>query len=292
MSLWIFSGYAGRYSTELSTISKLFQATSCAHQFNAFLLHPPEFAASVLEPADDVVADALEALPAVLGGEAGRSGLRLLCGTGSGLPRLGGCLLAVGALAWQGLGGLRLDRFGSGDGLALGWCCRFTLLRDGLGGLGSGGLGPGGHKGHLGIVGEFLAHGWAVESGSLAGVAQLPHFPHQLGEVVARVEVVGAAQVGFALEVAVVGASRGLALAGTPAGDTQTGVVPDPRHHHGAGVLGLGAESNGLVPDAALLLLLLVVIADVVGLSVRHTNKRCQEQEQHPHPGSHGGGFR
>lgn len=243
-----------------------------------------------MEPADDVAADALEALPAVLRGEAGRFGLGLLCGTGSGLPRLVGCLLVVGALAWQGLGGLRLDRFGSGDGLVLGRRCRFTLLRDRLGGLGSGGFGPGGHEGHLGIVGVFLAHGWAVESGSLAGVAQLPHVPHHLGEVVAGVEVVGAAQVGFALEVAVVGASRGLALAGTPAGDTQSGIVPDPRHHHGAGVLGLGAESNGLVPDAALLLL--VVIADVVGLSVRHANGRCQEQEQHPQPGSHGGGFR
>lgn len=225
---------------------------------------------SVLEPADDVAADALEALPAVLRGKAGCFGLRLLCGTSSGLPRLENCFLGLGALAWQGLNRLWLDRFSSSDGLGLGRHHWFTLLLDGLGGLGGGGLGLGGQEGHLGIFRVFLAHLWAVDFGSLAGMAQFPHVPHYLGEVVARVEVVGAAQVGLALEVAVVGASWGLALARTFAGDTQTSIVPGSRHHHGTGVFGLSAESDGLIPDAALLLLLLLldVVTAVVGLSI------------------------
>ncbi|TNN89628.1 hypothetical protein EYF80_000231 [Liparis tanakae] len=243
--------------------------------------------ASVLEPADEVGADALEALPAVLGGDAVGFGFGLLCGASGGLPGLGDDLLGLGALAWLGLGGLLgLDGFRSSDGLVLGRHRRFTRLLNRLGGLGRGGLGhgglghgglwPGGQEGNLGLVRVFLAHGRAVDSGSLAGVAQLPHVPHHLGEEVARVEVVGAAQVGLALEVAVVGAPRGLALARPFAGDTQAGVVPGSGHHHGAGVFGLGAEPDGLVPDAALRLLLLlllllrrlpVVVAAVVGLS-------------------------
>ena len=251
--------------------------------------------ASVLEPADEVAADAVEALPAVLGGDARCFGVGLLCGTSSGLPGLGGGLLGLGALAWLGLGGLRLglDGFRSTDGFGLGRRHWFTLLLDRFGGFRGGGLGPGGQEGHLGLVGVFLAHLWTVNFGSLAGVAQLPHVPHHLGEVVARVEVVSTAQVGFALEVAVVGASWGLALAWTLAGDTQASIVPSSGHHHGACVFGLGAESDGLVPDAALLLLLLlllllpVVVAAVVGLSVRHANGRRREQQQHSHPGSH-----
>jgi len=238
--------------------------------FFIFLFPPPTCIcsiASVLEPADEVGADALEALPAVLGGDAGGFGFRLLCGTSRGLPRLGDGFLGLGALAWLGLGGLLgLDRFRSGDGLVLGWHSRFTWLLDRLGGLGHGGLWPGGQEGNLGLVRVFLAHGRTVDFGSLAGVAQLPHVPHHLGEEVARVAVVGAAQVGLALEVAVVGAPRGLALARTFAGDTQAGIVSGSRHHHGAGVSGLGAEPDGLVPDAALRRLP-VVIAVVVGLS-------------------------
>lgn len=226
---------------------------------------------SVLEPADKVGADTLETLPAVLGGEAGGSGVRLLCGTSSGLPRSGGSFLGLGALAWLGLDGLLLGLYGFGgsDGLALGRHHWFTRLLSGLGGLWGGGLGPRGQEGHLGVVRVFLAHGWAVDFGSLAGVGQLPHVPHHLGEVVARVEVVSTAQVGFALEVTVVGASWGLALARTFAGHTQASIVPGSRNHHGTGVFGLGAESDGLIPDAALLLLLLlIVVAAVVSLSV------------------------
>lgn len=251
------------------------------------LRHSPESAVSVLEPADDVAADAVEALPAVLGSEAGRFGVGLIRGTGRGLGGLGSCLLGLGALAWQGLHRLRLDGLGSGHGLRLDGRYRFTLLWDRLGGLRSGGLGPRGQESHLRIIGVFLAHLWTVESRSLAGVAQLPQLPHHLGEVVARVEAVGAALVGFALEVAVVGASWGLALAGTPAGDTQAGVIPERGHRHAAGILGLGAESNGLVPGTALLLL--AVVVGVVSLSVGQVNERCREKEQHPHLGTHGG---
>jgi len=172
---------------------------------------------SVLEPADEVGAHSLEALPAVLRGDAGCFTLALLCGASSGLPRLGGGLLGLGALAWLGFDGLwlRLDSFRSSGRLSLGRDHWFTLLLDGLGRLRGGGLGPGGQEGHLGLFRVLLAHLWAVDFGSLAGVAQLPHVPHHLGEVVARVEVVRAAQVGFALEVTVVGAPSGLALAGT-----------------------------------------------------------------------------
>lgn len=101
----------------------------------------------------------------------------------------------------------------------------------------------------------------------MASVAQLPQLPHHLGEVVTRVEIVGTTQTGFSLEVTVVGASRGLALALTFAGDTQASIVPNCRYHHSTGVLGFGAEFDGLIQDAALLLLP-VVIAAVAGLSV------------------------
>lgn len=82
-------------------------------------------AASLLEPADEVGADAVKALPTVLGGELGSCGLRLLCGTSRGLHSLGGSFSALGALAWLGLDGLRLwlDRFRSSDRLSLGWHC-------------------------------------------------------------------------------------------------------------------------------------------------------------------------
>lgn len=176
--------------------------------------------------------------PAVVSGGVGGRDIGHLCGTCDDLHGLMGGPPDVAAFA-----------LGSLDGLGL---HGFTLLLDRFGHL-DGSLRPGGH---LGFIGGFLAHMWAVNLVSLAGMAQLPHVPHNLGEVVASVSVVGPAEVGFALKVAGVGPPRVLALAWAFAGDTQASVVPSYGHQNGAGVLGLGAEADGLVPDA------------VVGLSV------------------------
>lgn len=188
----------------------------------------------------------MEALPAVLAGEAGGRGLRDLRGTSGDLHRLLGRPPRLAASAWRRLGGLLLRGFSGGDRLGL---RRFSRVLDQFGCLGSG-LGPGGQEGHLGFVRVFLAHMWTVNLLSLTGVAQLPHVPHHLGEVVARVGGVGPAQARFALKVAVVGPPRVLALARTFAGDAQAHVVPGCGHQHGAGVLGLGAKADGLVPEA------------------------------------------
>lgn len=214
---------------------------------------------SVLEPVDDVGADALEALPAVIGRETGSCGLRQLRRLITGFLGLRSSLPALTPLAWLLIG---LHRFRRSNKLGLSWQCWFTWVLSGLGGLQVGCFGPGGQQGHLSLIWVFLAHVRAVDFSSLAGVAQFPQLPHHLREVVVRLLVVGPAQGGFALEVAVVSASLGLALAG----DTKAGVVPWCRHHHGAGVFGLGAESDGFIPDAALLLL--VIVAAVVGLSI------------------------
>lgn len=228
---------------------------------------PVSSAASVLEPVDDVGADPVEALPAVLGGQAGGRGLGHLGGTCGGLHGLMGRPPHLAAFAW--LHGL--DGFNGGDRLGL---RRFTLILDHFGRPGSS-PGPGGQEGHLGFVRVFLAHMWTVNLLSLTGVAQFPQVPHHLGEVVARLGRVGPAEVGFALKVAGVGPPRVLALAGTSAGDAQAGEVPGCGHQHGAGVLGLGAEADGLVPEA------------VVGLSVGRTNSG-KEQQQRPYPRFHG----
>lgn len=198
----------------------------------------------------------MQALPAVLGGEAGGRGLGHLRGTCGDLHGLMGRPPHVAAFAWRRLGGLLLHRFSGGDRLGL---SRFALFLDQFGCLGSS-PGPGGQEGHLGFIGVFLAHMRTVNLLSLTGVTQLPHVPHNLGEVVAGVGSEGPAEVRFALKVAVVGLPRVrvrvLALARTFAGDAQASIVPGCGHQHGAGVLGLGAEADGLVPEA------------VVGLSV------------------------
>lgn len=208
----------------------------------------------------------MEALPAVFRGYAGRLGLgQLRRGPRGGLGWLGGGLPGGG---WDGFarlgldGRLRLLRFLSGSG--------FGLSRRGAGFGGLGCSGPSGQEAHLDLVRMLFTHGRPVEFGALAGVAQFAQLPHNLREVVARVEAVGAAQVGLALEVAVVraaltGAWRRRALAG----NAQPGVFGGPRHHHGAGVLAFGAEADGLVPDAALLL-----VDAVVGLSVARARPR------------------
>lgn len=151
---------------------------------------------------------------------------------------------------------------------------RLTPFLDRFGRL-PGSLGPGGQEGHLGFIGVLLAHVGTVNLLSLTGVAQLPHVPHHLGEVVARVVGEGPAQVRSALKVAVVGPPRVLALARTFAGDAQASVVPRRGHQHGAGVLGLGAEADGLIPEA------------VVGLSLGCTHGG-KEQQQRSYPCFHG----
>lgn len=208
----------------------------------------------------------MEALPAVLGGQAGGLGVGVVCGTWGGLARLGGGLPGLVGFARLGLGWLRLGlgRFRGGGWLGLGGHRWFALVLAGLRRLGGGGLGPGGQEGHLGVLGVLLAHLGAVDLRPLAGVAQLPHVPHHLGEVVARVEVVGTAQVGLALEVTVVGAAWVLALGGALAGDAQASIVPSSGHHHGANILSLGVESDGIVPDAALLRFVVVTVVAVV----------------------------
>lgn len=110
----------------------------------------------------------MKALPAVLCGEAGGPGLGLLCGRCS-LPRPGGGLPALGALAWLWLDRRRLGLGGSGrsNELGLGLHRRLTLL---LGGLGGGRLGPRGKEVHLSFVWVFLAHMGAVDFSSLTGV--------------------------------------------------------------------------------------------------------------------------
>lgn len=192
----------------------------------------------------------MEALPAVLGGEAGGCGLGHLRRTCGDLHGLMGGPPHVAAFAWRRLDGLLLHRFSGSDRLGL---RRFTLLLDQFGRL-DGSLGPGSQKGHLGFIGVFLAHMWTVNLLSLTGVTQFPHVPHNLGEVVARVGSVGPAEVRFALKVAVVGPPRVLALARTFAGDAQASIVPGCGHQHGAGVLSLGAEAEGLVPEAVVAL--------------------------------------
>lgn len=188
----------------------------------------------------------MEALPAVLGGQAGGWGLGHLRGTCGDLDGPVGGPPHVIAFALRRLDGLLLHRSSGGDGLGL---SRLPLFLDHFGRLDRG-LGPGGQEGHLGFVGLFLAHMWTVNLLSLTGVTQLPQLPHHLGEVVARVGGVGPAEVGFALKVAVVGPPRALALAQSFAGDAQASVVPGCGHQHGAGVLGLGAEADGLIPEA------------------------------------------
>lgn len=236
---------------------------------------------SVLEPVDDVGADSVEALPAVLGREAGGDGLGRLRGALGDLRGLMGRPPDVSAFPRRGLGGLVLHRFGGGGRLRL---SGLALLQGRLGGPG-GGLGPGGQEGHLGFVGVFLAHVGAVKLVTLAGVAQLPQVPHDLDEVVARVGGVGPAEVGPALEVAGVGSpldldldlalALDLDLAGALAGDAQACVVPGCGHQHGAGVLGLGAEADGLAPDA------------FAGLGARRGDGGA-EQQQDSYPCSHG----
>lgn len=194
----------------------------------------------------------MEALPAVLVGEAGGRGLGHLRGTCDDLDRLMGRPPHMAAFAWRELDGLLLHRFSGGDRLGL---SRFALFLNQFGRLGSS-PGPGGQEGHLGFIGVFLAHMWTVNLLSLTSLTQLPHVPHNLGEVVARVGSEGPAEVRLALKVAVVGPPRVRVLAQTFAGDAQASIVPGCGHQHGAGVLGLGAEADGLVPEA------------VVGLSV------------------------
>lgn len=211
----------------------------------------------------------MEALPAVLGGEARGRGLGHLRGTCGDLHGLMGGPPHVAAFAWRRLDGLHRLRGGCRLGLS-----RFTLFLGQFERLRSS-LGPEGHEGHLGFIGVFLAHVWTVNLLSLTGVAQLPQVPHHLGEVVARVVGEGPAEARSALKVAGVGPPRVRALARTCAGDAQVSKVPGRGRQHGAGVLGLGAEEDGLVQE------------DVVGLSVGRTNGG-KEQQQRSYPRFHG----
>ena len=77
-----------------------------------------------------------------------------------------------------------------------------------------------------------------------AGVVQLSEAPHHLHEVMARVLVVAAAGVRPSNVLAPVGALPALAHQPQPC------VFPLTRDGHGALVLGLGVELNGIVPDA------------------------------------------
>lgn len=98
---------------------------------------------------------------------------------------------------------------------------------------------------------------------ALAGVLELPEVPHELDEEVPGVFVVGAAGVGHAQVFAPVGAPG--ALAGQP----QLGVFALAGDDHGAQVLALGFELDGIVPDAL-----------PVALS-RSREEAAAEQEEH-----------
>lgn len=77
----------------------------------------------------------------------------------------------------------------------------------------------------------------------LAGIVELSEVPHHLDEVVSRVFVVRAAGVRLPLVVAPVVARA------APTGQPQPGVLPMTGDDHGAHVLSLGVESDGLIPD-------------------------------------------
>ena len=87
---------------------------------------------------------------------------------------------------------------------------------------------------HLGFVHGRAAHLGLVRPKSLAGVWDLSHLPHDLGEVVAWVVVVGTANVWPALVLAPVGPVPGLA------GDAQFGQLNLSRYYHRALILGFG----------------------------------------------------
>jgi len=171
---------------------------------------------------------------------------------------------------WLGLGLGGLGGGGGLDGLSSSrlYGGLSGLGRDRLGRLGRRGrFGPGGEEGHVCLRRILLAHLRLEDLGTLAGMAQLAHIPHHLGEVVAWVGVVGTAEVGLALEVTVVGTARLGSLVRTLAGDSETRVVAGARHHHGADILSLGGEPDGLVPDAALcwfIVLVLLVVAVIL----------------------------
>lgn len=216
-----------------------------------------------MEQVEEVGADSLEALPAVLRGKVGSCGVWLLCGQSGGHDSFRGGSFVLRGLAWFGFN--RPHGFWSIDGFCLSWQVLNWLCL-----LGEASLGPGSQEGHLSLIWVLPAHMLAVDFGSLAGVLHLPQLPHHLGEVMARVGVVGTAQAGFALEVTVVRAS--CRLGWVSARHAQASVVPCSRCNHGARVFSLGAESDGLVPEAAWLLL-----AIVVSLRKRHTSSCSQE---------------
>lgn len=78
----------------------------------------------------------------------------------------------------------------------------------------------------------------------LASVLELPEDPRHLDEVVARVFVVGAAGVRLAHVFAPVGALPALAR------QPQPGVLSVAGDDHGAHVVLLGFEFDGIIPDA------------------------------------------
>jgi len=282
----------------------------------------------VTEPANKVCAESVEALPTVLCGQARRHRLADLRGSGggrAGFARLGGGFpgladrlagspaLGLGGLRLR-LGRLRLGGLVRSGRAGLGGYRRSALVLPGLGdsvaeggaagggggGAGGGGGGRGGRlrpgcqEGHVSLVGVLFAHLGAVDALSLAGVVQLTQLPHQLCEVVTRVVAVGPAEVGLALEVTVVGACGGLSRGGsTAAGHPQTGVIPRPGDGHGAGVFGLGVETDRLVPDAALGRLLHGRAIHVVAFALRGRHagvgrQRRQHQQQHRGSSLHG----
>lgn len=107
----------------------------------------------------------------------------------------------------------------------------------------------------------------------LAGIVELSEAPHHLDEVVTRVFVVGAAGVRLAHVFTPVGALAALAR------QPQPGVFPMTGDDHGAQVLCLGAEFDGIIPDA---------LSPAIALSLGRPKAAGEQEQQSAGLGPHG----
>lgn len=177
------------------------------------------------EHADDVGAHALERPPAVLLSHPLSVALR----RGRGAWRA--------PYRWQ-LDGFQRDQSGrrtpGGRGLRFGRPCPWVEGSR--------------RENHLSFVARVPAHVRLESSLALAGVGELPEAPHQLDKEVPGVFVVRPAGLRLPHELAPVRAAAALAR------HPQLGVLAVAGDAHGAQVLGLGPECDGLLPDRPSLL--------------------------------------